>query len=249
MSDQPAFRLNPQLDIDGARARFAERGRAYIADFLDERSAKRLLTAFEMEKRWVMVTHLAGRHVDLDAAEMAKRSPNDQAQLVNLIYEQAQRDFQYHYLNYPIYHAYHDGKAPGHLFNALLEFLNAPPVLDVIREATGAADIAFLDAQATRYERGHFLTLHDDTSDSNSRRAAYVLSMTPDWRADWGGLTLFFDEDGQAQEAFTPRFNRLNLFRVPQPHAVSVIAPFAPKPRFSVTGWAHAGKNPRGEIG
>ncbi|HEX5536856.1 MAG TPA: 2OG-Fe(II) oxygenase family protein [Sphingobium sp.] len=34
-----------------------------------------------------------------------------------------------------------------------------------------------------------------------------------------------------------PRFNALSLFRVPQRHHVGCVAPFAPKPRISITGW------------
>jgi Rps23 Pro-64 3,4-dihydroxylase Tpa1-like proline 4-hydroxylase len=38
-------------------------------------------------------------------------------------------------------------------------------------------------------------------------------------------------------EAWVPRFNALNVFAVPQPHAVSIVAPFAVGARCSVTGW------------
>ena len=34
-----------------------------------------------------------------------------------------------------------------------------------------------------------------------------------------------------------PHFNLLNLFAVGQPHGVSQVATYAPRPRISVTGW------------
>ena len=64
-----------------------------------------------------------------------------------------------------------------------------------------------------------------------------MLNLTPDWRTDWGGLLAFIDEDGHVAEAYRPSYNALNIFRVPQRHAVSFVAPFAGAPRLSITGW------------
>ena len=101
---------------------------------------------------------------------------------------------------------------------------------------TGAADIAFADAQATAYAPGDFLTAHDDNVAGKARRAAYVLGLTPGWRTDWGGLLLFHRDS----TAWVPRFNTLNLFGVPQPHSVSQVASFAGNRRYAVTGWLRA---------
>ena len=54
---------------------------------------------------------------------------------------------------------------------------------------------------------------------------------------DIGGLLLFDGEDGHIERGFTPSFNALNLFTVPQPHSVSRVAPFAANRRYSITGW------------
>jgi Rps23 Pro-64 3,4-dihydroxylase Tpa1-like proline 4-hydroxylase len=64
-----------------------------------------------------------------------------------------------------------------------------------------------------------------------------VINLGHDWQADWGGLLQFFDESGQVTESFVPRYNTLSLFRVPQLHAVSLVAPWAERPRFGITGW------------
>jgi len=45
---------------------------------------------------------------------------------------------------------------------------------------------------------------------------------------------------GNVTRAFTPGFNILNLFRVPQPHSVSWVNDLAPSPRYAVTGWLRA---------
>jgi Rps23 Pro-64 3,4-dihydroxylase Tpa1-like proline 4-hydroxylase len=107
---------------------------------------------------------------------------------------------------------------------------------------TGDERIAYVDAQATRYRPGHFLTEHTDDVAGKQRLYAYVLNLTPAWRIDWGGLLLFHAPDGHVAEAYCPRFNALNVFAVPQAHSVSVVAPFAPAHRLSVTGWLRAAR-------
>ena len=34
-----------------------------------------------------------------------------------------------------------------------------------------------------------------------------------------------------------PRYNTLSLFKVPAPHVVSLVAPWAQAPRLAITGW------------
>lgn len=246
MSSPPALQLNPDIDIDACRRRYVERGRALIADLLAGNGAKRILTCLEMEKRWDLVTDSGGKHVHFNAAETERLPADAQAKLLSVVHRQAATGFQYLYASYPVSDVFHGGGAPGHFLNEVFVFLNSAPVLDLVRAITGDDEIGHADAHATRYGRGHFLTEHDDSRAGADRRAAYVLGLTPKWRPDWGGLTLFTGEDGGVDEAFPPGFNSLLLFRVPQPHAVSVVAPFAPAPRFAITGWMQAGPDPKG---
>jgi hypothetical protein len=51
------------------------------------------------------------------------------------------------------------------------------------------------------------------------------------------------DQDGHVSEGYTPAYNALNLFRVPQRHAVSYVAPFAGAPRLAITGWIREGQD------
>ena len=133
---------------------------------------------------------------------------------------------------------------PESFFGALFEFLNGSEFLDTIRAVTGDAQIAFADAQATRFDPGHFLTCHDDAIAGKNRRVAFVLSLSPSWRPDWGGALQFFDPAGNVEEAFTPTYNALSLFGVPMDHSVGVVAPFAGAPRYSISGWLRSGADP-----
>ena len=94
-----------------------------------------------------------------------------------------------------------------------------------------------VDCHACQYLPGHFLKEHVDSSPFENRHMAYVFNFTRDWDADYGGLTHFLDDDHQVVDTFIPDFNTLTLFRVPVPHSVSTVAAFAPRPRYSITGW------------
>lgn len=144
--------------------------------------------------------------------------------------------FQYLYDNHPIYDLTQAGLAAP-VWADLLAFLNGPAFLDLMRQVTGEPRIAMADAQLTRFRPGHFLTAHDDTADGKNRYFAYVLGLTEGWRIDWGGLLAFHDDEGNVAEAFTPRFNTLNLLHVPAPHSVTQVALSAGADRVSVTGW------------
>jgi len=128
----------------------------------------------------------------------------------------------------------------SHYHAEIVRFLNDGDFLGFVRDVTGLHEIAFADAQATRYAPGHFLTLHDDNFPERKRLVAYVLNLTPQWRPDWGGILMFPHRNGHIAEGYAPAFNALNLFKVPQPHLVSMVAPFAGACRYSITGWLRA---------
>jgi Rps23 Pro-64 3,4-dihydroxylase Tpa1-like proline 4-hydroxylase len=119
--------------------------------------------------------------------------------------------------------------------------MQSAELLDFLRDVTGHGDLAFTDGQATAYGTGDFLTGHDDDVAGKGRLAAYVFGLTPYWRLEYGGLLLFHGEHDRTVTGNVPRFNVLDLFRVPQQHSVSIVTPAAPHRRFAVTGWLRSG--------
>jgi Rps23 Pro-64 3,4-dihydroxylase Tpa1-like proline 4-hydroxylase len=225
--------------------RDATRRRVHVPNFLRDEDAARLLASLESLSRWNIVTTSKGKHLDLDAKGVAGFTAQDRRRFDDAVHAPATRGFQYLFENFPIYDSYYAGTIPDPEISAFFEFLNSPAMLDFVRTVTGAGEIAFADAQATRYRRGHFLTAHDDGVEGKSRVAAFVFNLTRDWRPDWGGILNFTGADGHIDGGFTPSFNALNIFAVPQPHHVSVIAPYAGASRISVTGWFRAGPDPK----
>jgi len=237
--------LNPDLDIAGGLAQMARAGRAQVAKLLAPTSADALLSQVEAHSPWNTVAFFDGRHHDFDAASIAS-SPRDQVDLLWAhVHAAARNGFGYIYDNHPVYDAWRTGDPASHRpLDALVRFLNSEPFLALARQLVGAPDIAFADAQVTRFGPGHFLTQHDDDVAGRNRRAAYVLMLTKRWRPDWGGQLLFYDGQGDVTGGYTPSFNALNIFRVPALHAVSQVSTFAAAPRFAVTGWLRAGPMP-----
>lgn len=217
------------------RKRLARTGRAQVDGVLDPAAAQGLYEAATAAD-FNVVTRRGTGHVDLPAAWLASLTPDQKQALGQAVQTSAQSDFQYLYDNHPIYDLVQAGQAAP-VWRDLLAFLNGAAFLDLMRDLTGEARIALADAQLTRYRAGHFLTEHDDHAEGKNRFYAYVLNLTPVWRIEWGGLLAFHGDDGNVAEAFTPRFNTLNLLKVPSPHSVTQVALSAAADRISVTGW------------
>lgn len=214
----------------------AQAGRVHVPAVFPEATARTLAGACR-DAAWSIGFKGQGANYDLPAHQASMLDVGQRIELAKVIYAQAESEFQYLFDSYRISDEVEAGRLKQGVFAEFFAALNAPEMIAVWRAITGDARIEYLDAQATRYRPGHFLTEHDDDQAGKDRLFAYVINLTPAWRADWGGLLMFMAEDGHVAEAFTPRWNALNILKVPQPHAVSVVAPFARGARYSITGW------------
>lgn len=180
-----------------------------------------------------------GERGDYELAEgdIAALDPGQRAGLLGAIHAQASTGFEYLYDSFRLSDVAEGGGLTAGALADLYAWLNSSSALGAFRAMTGDERIRYADAQLTRYRPGHFLTEHDDRHPDKHRLYAYVINLTPAWRVDWGGLLVFLADDGHVAEAYAPRWNAINLFKVPQPHSVSVVAPFARGARHSITGW------------
>jgi SM-20-related protein len=234
-------------DIESLRQRFAQFGRVLVPDVLNPDFARSILKAIGNYKGWLLVTRIENKHREFDAAQMELVSSDKLAVFDELVAREARSGFQYRFERHLLYDNLRAGKLPDGPLQTLAELLNSDEfigLMHMIMDKPFVSGESFCDGQLTRYRAGHFLTQHDDDLPEFKRIAAFVLNLTPDWSADLGGLLMFPGEDGHVQEAFTPKFNTLSFFRVPQPHAVSTVAPFAQGARHAVTGWLRTGPPP-----
>lgn len=236
------FEINPQLDRTALAAEFAASKRLQIRDVLTEETARELRHIMDTQVPWGMGMQAGalaeGRGFSAD--DMRDRAKAQEAmELAKATDAAAARgDYAYRSLRYSLVEAIQKGWDTSGTFEILLEHLNAEPFLGLMRDVSGLPELLRADAHFACYAPQHFLGRHNDSHVAEGWRIAYVLNLTiDDWHPDWGGYLLFYDEDGNVETGFRPRFNTLNMFLVPQDHAVSYVPPFAPKGRYAINGW------------
>lgn len=232
------FALADGLDPAKLALMFAQAGRLQIAGFLGGTGAPDLARELAESRDWVLTRNKGEQIYDYREAALIAMSASERAAVSAEVVAGARAGFQFCYETIRLPKP-GQPRPPG-LLAELERFLCSDEIVAFFRAVTGASDIAFADAHASRYQPHHFLTAHDDRIDGQGRRAAYVLNLTPNWRAEWGGLLLFHGRDGSVSRGFVPTFNALTVFTVPQAHSVSYVTPIAPYPRHAVTGWLRA---------
>jgi Rps23 Pro-64 3,4-dihydroxylase Tpa1-like proline 4-hydroxylase len=230
------FTLNPELDRERLAAEFQEDGRIQVRDFLTHTAAAEIRDILGRATPWELAWQ-AG--TDGPNAVRAADVRTEQAKVALRTADAARRgEYAFQYARYPMLDAYLDRRAPGGPHDLLLEHINSEDFLSFIRQLTGIDTIMKGDAQATLYAPGHFLGRHIDSHVAEGWRVAYVMNFCIDeWKPDWGGYLNFLDEEGDVVAGYRPRFNALNMFTVPRPHAVTFVPPFAPIGRYAITGW------------
>jgi Rps23 Pro-64 3,4-dihydroxylase Tpa1-like proline 4-hydroxylase len=230
--------LNPALDVAALAARYRQKQRLQIRDVLLPDLAGRIYLCLTRETPWGVVYNEGEHTITLSPQELRALPQAERARRVSAATERARTEFQFVYHAYLMLQNYKAGHDKGLFLHDVLEAINSEPMLGFVRQVTGISTIIRADAQATLYAPGHFLTRHNDAADEKlHRRVAYVLSFTKNWHPDWGGLLQFYDDENEITDVFMPRFNALSIFTVPQFHAVSCVAPFAPMGRLAITGW------------
>lgn len=230
--------INESLDLPAICARLQRDGRVQVAEYLQPDAADRLHTCLSHEVRWTLALRDGEVSRVVDHEAYAALSDEALAQLLRGVALGARGgNYRFAYDSYMMVTAYREGRDPGLPLHRILELFNSPQYLAFVRAMTGDVGIRRVNAQATRYRPGQFLRHHTDIDSHEGRRFAYVLNLSREWNADWGGLLQFVDDSGRVVDTFLPRWNSLSLFRVPTGHAVSLVAPWADADRLAITGW------------
>jgi Rps23 Pro-64 3,4-dihydroxylase Tpa1-like proline 4-hydroxylase len=232
--------VNPVLDVPALAQAFARDRRLQVRDMLTDDSARAVHRILAEATPWGLSWQAGAqgpewmRRDAVAAMPPAERQARAQATMTAM----RGTGYAFSYASYPLVEAYVGKWQPDGPHDLLLEYINDRPVMDLVRAITGIPELVKADAQATLYAPQQFLAIHNDEHASAGRRIAYVLNLcAEDWRPEWGGYLLFYDDDGDVIAGYRPRFNALNLFSVPQRHSVSFVAPFAAVARYAITGW------------
>ncbi|MFN3816717.1 2OG-Fe(II) oxygenase [Brevundimonas sp.] len=229
--------IAPGLDPLRLQPIFRRTRRLHIPDVLPGQTAAAICQALIRDTPWKRSLFLGDRGVALDFDELAAMPADARARLDQGLAQRARDGFQYAFDSWSVSDEVEAGRRTGHPAESFYDFLNAPAFLQWVRAVTGDDRPRYCDAQCTRFNPGDYLNGHTDEAEGKNRLYAYVMNLTPKWTVDWGGVLLFIDQDGHVAEGYTPAFNALNIFEVPQPHSVSIVAPFAGTSRLAITGW------------
>lgn len=238
------FEINPTVDYAACARRFAERSRVQVRDVLTKETAEEIDRILRRDTAWGLAAQAGDGEghapQSIRAEEMRSSDGSDRVKALAAAAHSASAagDYGFRFAHYPMVNALLQRWDPGSPHELLLEYLNAPAFLDLVRRVTGMDTLVKADGQATLFAPNHYLGRHIDSHVAEGWKIAYVLNFAPDdWHPDWGGYLLFLDDEGDVIEGFRPRFNALNLFAVPQSHLVSYVPPFAPIGRLAITGW------------
>jgi SM-20-related protein len=233
-----ALSLSPDIDVQDLRARYRDAGLVQIQPFLAPDAAERVRAHLLDRSDWSLIIQTGSPQLlEFDRATQQTLGAAKIEAFTRFAAPAAPSEFRYAYDRIIAVEGEAERREGDTILAEFADLMSSPPVLDLFREITGSDAIDFADVQATRYRAGHFLTKHHDRKKGSRRIAAYVMGLSDNWLAEWGGLLLFHDARGDIAQGLTPRMNALTLFSVPQDHSVSLVAPFCPAPRLSITGW------------
>ena len=238
--------LNPDLDVDGLAAAFSETKRLHIKKIFGRDTALHIQDVLVNQTPWQYTYFDGARNHTVPIEQFDRLDADSRNSIDETVRRAAEKGFSYSYNSFNFHQRIRQGEDVGDAFAEIDAFLNSEPFLRSLSQIVGDPDISGTDASASWYGHGHFLNIHDDKRPKYDLRAAFVLNLSPLWRTDWGGELKFFSNRRGAkfEDAYFPSFNALNIFKVPQYHAVGMIAPFAGAPRHSISGWLYAGDDP-----
>lgn len=228
--------LNPAIDAEQWRGELDARTRVQVPRWLLPDAALQLQASLASQVPWNLAERTDGQSRTSARGQYPQGAAYEA--LLRAAYSRARDGYQFVYDNYFLVEARKQGWDPGLFAHVALDLFNSEQMLGLMRRITGDASLFAAKVQATRYRPGHFLLRHDDQDIADGKRYAYVLNLSHEWRADWGGLLQFLQPEGDGVvDTFLPRWNSLSLFKVPQPHQVSLVAPWAASDRYAITGW------------
>jgi len=238
--------FNPDLDLDALAQEFAQTGRVQVKRALPRETALEIHKTLATDTPWDFTYSDGRKTCYIPLAEFRALPPAERARIFQQAYSVSAEGFGFCYNTFAFHHKIRDGQMLDHPLKAFDDFMLSQAYVDFFRRVTGDDQIDGAGAAATWYGPGHFLNLHNDTVPDTELRAAFIFNFTPKWKADWGGeLKLFPDQRGsKVDEAFFPSFNTINIMKLPRFHSVGVVAPFAPAPRFVISGWLYKGSPP-----
>lgn len=229
--------INEENNIQEYANILKKKGRVQIKNFFSNETAIKLAKLFDEHNQWYLAYNEFNNFYESDYKQVESMPDDIKAQFMQSFYKRAENGFQYVFKQFYISQAVKlNENSP---LNFLHDYTNQKTFISLMQKLAGDNEISWVDAFASSYESGHFLTEHNDIHNKHNRVLAFTLGLTKNWNPNWGGNLVFFDKDKNIEEGFIPSFNTLNVFIIPQNHAVQFVTPSAKKDRLSFLGWAN----------
>ncbi|MEM7492119.1 MAG: 2OG-Fe(II) oxygenase family protein [Pseudomonadota bacterium] len=235
----PPLSLNPDLDLDALATEYREKKFVQIPGIFSEETAQTIAKLLREQLPWRLIYIDQNQGVvQLSQEDAGRLGPQEMQRRMAQVMQLATRNIGFCYKGYHMTQALDEGRDPGHPVHQITKFLTSREFLDFGERVIGVTPLTQIDAQASLFDRGSFLTRHVDEGSHNERRAAYTLSFCQNWQTDWGGLLQFIDrETTDVTSGWVPRWNTLTIFDGRAVHSVSPISGFAGDGRYSIVGW------------
>lgn len=245
MPNRKKFMFVLPSNISALKRQYLATGKVSVGNFIDPEIAMEMREEIRTLP-WELAFVQSGTPCKLPISEVKQFPAAKQAKLFTSITDYARtHHYSFAYDTYMLVTHYLAGSRPDSWLHQYVEQVCSPTFVNFMRELTGCEQIIKADGQATRFLPGHFLKQHNDDGTPNRqvRHAAYTLSFSERWQADWGGILHLQDADGVITDSLAPVFNCLNVFAVPRNHFVSQVANYCPEQRLSIVGWFRSDRN------
>jgi SM-20-related protein len=230
----PPIRISPAIRPEPYGEDLRRRGWVQIPDFLTAEAAEAIGQELRTLPYAIVAPDPQGETLVITDEAVRRFGEQKVRAFLGDTLKRAASGFAFIHQSYALQDEY--ARAPDLPIARVTEFLQSRTFLGFAESVLGQP-VDGVRVQASRYRKGDFLTLHDDSHRTDQRLAAFTLGFTHRWRPDWGGQLLFHDARGDVERGFAPKFNTLTIFSVPRPHSVAPVAPYAAEPRLSLTGW------------
>jgi Rps23 Pro-64 3,4-dihydroxylase Tpa1-like proline 4-hydroxylase len=228
--------LNPEVDFEQAKQTYLDTQKTRVPNLLPIKLAEEIAVKLANELDYVNAYYDEEKYHTISQQDLLNLNKEEQHALSERIYTNAARGIGYIFGRHSI--LIDEVRSQKSQFaQDILRWLNSQEIIEHVRQVTGNGNINKAMAQAMRLMPGHFITRHVDVLPEEQRLISFSLDFNINWHSDWGGLTVFFEKDGTTREAWTPKFNTLDLFDVKFINSTTYVTPYSPMPRLSINGW------------
>lgn len=228
------YKLNDGLKLKALAATFKKTGRVRVMDALDEKSADNLSETIETMAIW-RSTFLDGETERVISGQEAQAMMDRRRrEMRERLYTQAKEGFQYLRYECPT-DVIPDAKDPKALADADV-FFKSDGFRDFLRKIAGGKTGALENVHARWLDRDQFRSDSSLDTDPATCKLHFAMDVTRTWKPHWGGHLNFLASDGEIEEAWSPGFNRLQVYAGGIRHSIGYVAPFKNAHCLSICG-------------